>query len=137
MKLENLRAALQISWSKDTAFPTDQKNWTPEKPGYGQCGVTALTIFHFLGGEILERKHNAGRAFYNRLPDGTVVDLTEQGCESADGPERVRNPRELLKGHTKERFHTLLQRVESNLAAIIEPHGSPSPESVVRSRNNR
>ncbi len=120
MRLEILKSALYNSWSADTCYPSYRKVWSPEKPNEHQCAVTALVVCHLLGGEILERKHKSGRAFYNRLPDGTTIDLSDQNCHEADGPERPRDPQELLRGHTKVRFKKLLDNLQQTLPPGID-----------------
>ena len=121
MKIETLQSALHSSWSAETCYPTYKSRWTQEKPYEHQCAVTALAVWYFCGGQILERKHKNGRAFYNRLPDGQIVDLSLQDCHTADGPERVRQPKQLLRGHTQARFEILINSIEENLTPLPEP----------------
>lgn len=111
MKVETLKAALHMAYSKDTCYPGDVKYWNSEEPGIGHCGVTALIAQALLGGEILETVYSGGRAFHNKLPDGSVVDLTDLNGDKIVGQTRSRKPKELLRGHTKLRFEKLLGRV--------------------------
>jgi hypothetical protein len=115
MTQESLEYLLRQSYSLETCYPSDRKFWSLEHPGVGHCGVTALVVLKFLGGEILETKYNKGRAFHNRLPNGSVVDLTGEGNHLVQGVTRTRDPRELLHGHTKDRYLLLLSRVLSLL----------------------
>lgn len=115
MKPETLKEALRSSYTSETCYPGELKDWTPERPGIGHCGVTALVVFQFLGGEILETKYSHGRAFHNRLPDGTIDDFTGEGGHEIKGVTRVRDPKELLRSHTKARFNVLFERVREKL----------------------
>lgn len=65
--LKTLRDDLEKIWSRETS--QDPKNWTLEKPSYGQCYVTALLVCHVLGGELLRCDQGDGAIHYwNRLP---------------------------------------------------------------------
>jgi hypothetical protein len=66
--------ALRASWSADTSYWPD--TWTPERPSIGQCAVTALIVQDQLGGDIIVAEVADDFHFWNRLPDGTEVDLT-------------------------------------------------------------
>lgn len=78
-----LKQAIRKAWSKETCYPPDRDKWTPENPAFGQCAVTALVVQDFFGGVILYCRHF--HHYWNRLPDGTEVDLTkEQFGENAN-----------------------------------------------------
>lgn len=108
---------MRKSWSKETCYPPDQGKWSAENPALGQCAITALVIQDFLGGEILYCKHY--HHYWNRLPNGTEVDLTKEQFAENVNPcldeiisrkyilesERAKNAR------TFERFLLLKQKV--------------------------
>jgi hypothetical protein len=72
---EELVQLLQSSWSADTACG----EWSPDNPSQNQCAVTALLIQDILGGELLRCEMSDGSSHYwNRLPDGTEIDLTAE-----------------------------------------------------------
>jgi hypothetical protein len=77
----DLEAAIRASWATDTCDPVDLP-WSADNAPRGQCGVTALVIQDRLGGDlIMATVHNAdgsrqGVHYWNRLPDGTELDLT-------------------------------------------------------------
>lgn len=74
MNLKTLEKCLLQSWSAETA----QGEWTPECPSLNQCAITALVVQDYFGGDLLRCKMTNGNSHYwNRLPDGTEVDLTE------------------------------------------------------------
>ncbi|WP_203712263.1 YunG family protein [Asanoa siamensis] len=79
--VERLRPLFEAAWGPDTCDPHDLAAWRPGNPSRGQCGPTALVLQDLLGGDlVLGRGHVDGRQvghhWWNRLPDGAVVDLT-------------------------------------------------------------
>jgi hypothetical protein len=83
LTVELLRPLLRAAWGPDTCDPHDLVNWWPESPARGQCGTTALVVQDLLGGELfIGQVHVAGvkigHHWWNRLPDGTTVDLTAE-----------------------------------------------------------
>lgn len=83
--LMKLWKALYQSWDAETS--ADPVNWGENSPAWGQCAVTALVVQDYMGGELLrgslekvpDPKIAAMRSHYwNRLPSGREVDLTER-----------------------------------------------------------
>lgn len=72
--MERLKEILRESWNMETCYPPERKNWSKENPAWGQCVVTALIVQDYFGGDIVYCKHL--KHFWNRLPDGTMLDLT-------------------------------------------------------------
>ncbi len=66
---------IQKAWCRETSV--DPEKWTPDNPAYGQCAVTALVIQDLLGGDLLRGTVNGVSHYWNRLPDGTEIDLTK------------------------------------------------------------
>jgi hypothetical protein len=115
LTVELLRPMLQAAWGPDTCDPHDLADWRPDNPARGQCGTTALVVQDLLGGElILGEVHvngvRTGHHWWNRLPDGTEVDLTDGQfypgeivtgavvCHRPPGaPRRCRGQYELLR----------------------------------------
>jgi hypothetical protein len=66
---------LEDCWSADTS-----SLWSAAIPSRGQCGVTALVLCDYLGGEILKTRVEDSWHFYNRVAgarlDGTVGQFT-------------------------------------------------------------
>ena len=115
--LKFLREDLERAWSEETA--ADAAWWRrnqPSRPSVGQCAVTALVVHERFGGDLLrvivpegatrilgfsknvnspEQSH-----YFNRLPDGRVVDLTRDQFDSWEpmGPPVVRE-RDYLMSH--------------------------------------
>ncbi len=76
-KLEFIKLNLIRSWSRETASPACQGQWSEQNPSLGQCAVTALLIQAMMGGYIMRTVvENFGSHYYNILPDGRECDLT-------------------------------------------------------------
>jgi hypothetical protein len=79
--METLRPILRAAWGPDTCYPNVSQEWGSDNPARAQCGMTALVVQDLLGGDlVLGEVHVDGAKFgnhyWNRLPDGTEVDLT-------------------------------------------------------------
>ena len=67
----------KLAWCRETARVDLQPVWDAKTPSRGQCDATALVIEGICGGEILVANVvGYGNHYYNRLPDGTEIDLT-------------------------------------------------------------
>lgn len=82
MTLSWLKELLVKSWSEVSAYkgadPLDYK-WSKEVPSQGQCLPTALIVQDFFGGDLVRGKSAKGTYhFWNKLPSGEIVDLTEE-----------------------------------------------------------
>ena len=113
---DQLRTHFLAAWGPDTCYPDSSAEWTPENPSRDQCGMTALVVQDVLGGElILAEVHvdgvQIGHHYWNRLPDGSEVDLTGDQfrpeetvvngrvvVRPPDAPRRHREQYELLRG---------------------------------------
>lgn len=90
LTIADVEPALRAAWSADSCDPVDLPDWSPESPARGQCGVTALVLCDLLGGELLLAEvlradgSRQGVHYWNRLPDGTDVDLTREQFSSAE-----------------------------------------------------
>ena len=69
--IDRVRQALQDAWS-----PESSTLWKADNPALGQCGVTALVVQDFLGGDILKTPYGDIWHFYNII-DGDVIDFTK------------------------------------------------------------
>jgi len=132
---EDVYAAIRAAWALDTCDPVDADNWSADQPSRGQCGSTALTIHDLLGGDLLiaEVAHADGSRqgvhYWNRLPDGTEVDLTRDqftAHEVIKPPRTLRRPGGLPK-RCAEQYLTMRGRVFSALGiAATDNHASVS-----------
>ena len=81
VSVEELHSHFRTAWGPDTCYPESRDEWSPDNPSRDQCGMTALVVHEVLGGDlILGEVHvdgsKVGHHYWNRLPDGAVVDLT-------------------------------------------------------------
>ncbi|BCJ71605.1 hypothetical protein CS0771_11490 [Catellatospora sp. IY07-71] len=143
LTLSRLRPVVRDAWGPDTCDPVDLADWRPENPSRGQCGVTALVVQDVLGGELMlgevfESGARRGYHYWNRLPDGTEVDLTRDQfrpgetvtggvgvSRPAGPPNRCRGQYELLR----HRVRTGLDRIEG--VSPSTPAGPPVRIAVV------
>ena len=112
--LDHLTRALGRAWGPDTCAPEDRPQWTADNAARGQCITTVLVVHDFFGGVLMRGEVVVGGEqvdyhWWNRLPNGTEVDLTrgqfgpdEQvvGCEVIERPtgnHRVEAQYDLLR----------------------------------------
>ncbi|MFH8615279.1 hypothetical protein ACH4E8_09415 [Streptomyces sp. NPDC017979] len=119
--------ALHASWAADICSPDDiaRAPWTPDNPARGQCDITALVVHDLLGGHLLLGEvtldgADHGYHWWNRLPDGTEIDLTReqfrQGQIITPGRAVQRPPGRLPRRH--EEYEVLKGRVLAALGAV-------------------
>lgn len=68
-----LDLALRLAWCAETS---SDPTWSAKNPALGQCAVTALVVQDRLGGDLLRTTVDGVSHYFNRLPDGTELDLT-------------------------------------------------------------
>lgn len=68
--------AFEQSWSRQTAYPNCQNNWTTKNKALGQCAITALIIYDLFGGRMIYDKTNFH--IWNELPDKTQQDFSRK-----------------------------------------------------------
>jgi len=78
---DELHRHFLTAWGPDTCYPDMSEEWTPENPSRDQCGMTALVVQDILGGDLIIAEvyvdgDQVGHHYWNRLPDGSEVDLT-------------------------------------------------------------
>ncbi len=133
-KIQEIKRLIKKCWSRETTF--DQKKWSKQNPAWGQCAVTSLVIQDFCGGEILRGMYRfqddnekfTGSHYWNRLPDGTEIDLTRcqfpKNCEISIGEPRTRQSL-LSNVFTRKRYIILRLNVEKLLTGenrLFEDH---------------
>lgn len=129
-ELMELRKKLEKAWSRRTAHPDSKRRWSRSQPSIGQCYVTALIVQDLFGGELIRSKlqvlgqvengKTAGDILaishvWNRLSDGTEVDLTADQFEGGIVPYPVTKG---IKTHvgakrSNPRYKLLKRRLES------------------------
>jgi hypothetical protein len=114
-----LEIALRTAWNADTS--SDPTAWSASNPAWGQCAITALVVQDELGGELLRAAAPGGSHYWNRLPDGTEVDLTREqfGQGFTPGEAAVRDREYVLSfTPTRHRYELLRSRVGSKYVAM-------------------
>ena len=83
----------------------------------GQCAVTALVVQDVLRGELLRAEVNGTSHYWNRLPDGTELDLTREQFETflPSGIETRSREYVLSFDETRMRYELLKKRAFANL----------------------
>lgn len=113
--------ALQESWGTETGVTFD-----PDNPSKNQCAVTALVVQDFYGGQLLRGHIDNIPHYWNRLPDGTSVDLTRQQFGDMAGQlveDGVRTREYVLHAKnstTNERYKELRRRVDKHLEGVLQ-----------------
>lgn len=115
MTLTELAARMRRAWGADTCYPDSSDSWTPDNPARDQCGMTALVVQDVLGGDLVLGQVQVdgvwvSHHYWNRLADGTEVDLTAEQftpdevvvdgqvvVRPPDAPRRHREQYELLR----------------------------------------
>ncbi|MGZ4449491.1 MAG: YunG family protein [Nocardioides sp.] len=122
--VDELRAHFLTAWGADTCYPNASEEWTPDNPSRDQCGMTALVVQDVLGGDlVLAEVHvdgeKVGHHYWNRLPDGTDLDLTGDQFrpeEEVVGGSVVIRPPDAPRYH-REQYELLRDRVLAAIAA--------------------
>lgn len=112
----SLRQALRAAWASDTTADPDR--WNSSNPAWGQCAVTALVVQDILGGQLLRCQGPSGSHYWNRLPDGTELDLTRdqfRGRLTPRSAEERDRSYVMSFPQTRRRYETLRARVDGVL----------------------
>ncbi|MFF1553324.1 hypothetical protein ACFVX3_20085 [Rhodococcus erythropolis] len=75
--------ALNAAWGPDTCAPEDIEDWSEANRARGQCATIAVVVHDYFGGDLVRGEvHVGGERVdfhgWNRLPDGSEVDLTRE-----------------------------------------------------------
>lgn len=100
------------------------EEWTPGNPSRDQCGMTALVVQDILGGDLIIAEVHVegtqiGHHYWNRLPDGSEVDLTADQFrpdEKVVGGTVIARPPDAPRYH-RDHYELLRRRVLEALAA--------------------
>lgn len=106
-----LRSRLEQAWCEETSA---SGTYDARRPSAGQCAVSALVVADRFGGELLRTTCGGESHYYNRLPDGSIVDLTRDQFPVWAPGEVVVRERSYLEGNAKTmaRYRLLLERLE-------------------------
>lgn len=88
--LYQIRCILEKGWSEDTTYEKDEYRKQGNR-SFGQCYVTARTVNHILGWEILHyvKRNEKINHYWNRLPDGQEIDFTSDQFNGGDGIHKM------------------------------------------------
>ncbi len=87
-ELAVFRTELQRHWCAETSFWPDE--WTPERPSFGQCAVTAMIVYDRFDGEMLRTVNEGVIHYWNRVGD-IDVDLTRDQFDTWAPEEGIVN----------------------------------------------
>ena len=106
--------AICRAWAADTS---SDMAWTPDQPSTGQCAVTALVVQDYCGGLLVRAVVGGQSHYWNRLPDGHVVDLTRDQFASFKPTNRELRSRDYVLSFpaTAARYLLLANRVRNNV----------------------
>ena len=77
INMKDLKRIFYQCWSLETCHPMFSEEWNLYNPAIGQNDVTALSVRVIFGGELMIcEKNDAMRYFWNLLPSGQKIDLT-------------------------------------------------------------
>ena len=115
--IDDIEKIIEMSWSKETCYPTSCESWSSENRSLGQCAITALIVNDFMGGKIMRCMVDDISHYYN-LINGEVIDYTAQQFKFVIpnyslGEERSREYL-LSNEDTKKRYKLLLKNVREN-----------------------
>lgn len=119
--ITDLARALRQSWNSDTCAPEGAATWNADNPAREQCITTALVVHDELGGELVRGEvHVAGEHvdyhWWNRLPDGSELDLTREqfaNDEHIVGSTTVARPND--GGRVAPQYKVLRARVNGHM----------------------
>ncbi len=102
---------LEECWSAETS-----SRWSAATPSRGQCGVTALVLYDYFGGEILKTRVGGRWHFYNRVA-GTRLDATAgQFSDPIVYADLASSREEALTDCTQEQYRALSRSLAAALS---------------------
>ena len=136
--LNDIEGALRASWAGDTCSPDDleRAGWRPDNPAWGHCDISALVLHDLLGGDlVLGDVHIHGNPhgyhWWNRLADGTEIDLTRE--QFRDG-QVITSPRVVVRppgppARRNREYELLRERVSARLGQLPPRIGVGGPDA--------
>jgi len=109
VNIAELREKLLKVVDKETAY--DPETYVSGMDGH--CFAVAYVVQHYFGGDIVSGRINNERHAWNKLPDGSYVDLTS--CQfGGDGFTPLSNKSTEFRPNTQNRrFKQLLEKVKN------------------------
>ena len=120
LPFSEIAGAIRRAWAASTSY--DPATWAPENPGWGQCAVTAVTLYRIFGGDVLRNIATLPGGmevthYFNRLPDSTIIDMTHEQFP----------PGTTFTLGRKGRPHgsSVMRRSDRMLEALVDFRGAP------------
>jgi hypothetical protein len=118
--LAELESSIRACWSAETSH--DPATWSASNPSAGQCWTTAYVVRHFFGGdivlaEVLPLASPVERHAWNKLPCGSVVDMTKDQFPPRQAFQECEVPEQRLVAASGKQAELLLRRVKD----LVEP----------------
>lgn len=114
MDISYLGLALVESWCIETST-----KWTVENPATGQCGVTALVVQAYLGGEIVKTFMGEGWHFYNKIQDAYLDFTASQFDMVIDYKPVVSNREEAFEDTNLNQYRYLTKEMNNRLISLL------------------
>ena len=116
--IDKLFYVLLDAWSKDTAYPSCQKDYDYENdPTYGQCAITATLVYDMFGGTIHKIRTGGGGTHYFNKINNHYIDLTSDQFDLYNIPVDYESNEVVLRKYcatnadTRKRYRQLLDSV--------------------------
>lgn len=129
MTMDLLLKALNASWTRETAYRTDQQDWTESRKEIGQCTVTSMIVFDYFGGKIVRGYSEKYDLFHywNEIND-EKIDLTFN--QFADRRNDItfkriviKQKEELMKiRNVRHRYEILKKKLRVTLKTVDKPN---------------
>ena len=109
-----VQKCLVMAYSSETCHPSYVSKWSSERPTVGQCAITAVYLHEIFGYDIYDVMVGRSRHFFNKKPDGSIIDLTSEQFDYEINYEsaRKRNPKDIIKS-VKKRYEILKTRMQN------------------------
>lgn len=122
--IKDLARALRQSWGSDTCAPEGAATWDRGNPARDQCITTVLVVHDVLGGVLVRGEVHVGGErvdyhWWNRLPDGSELDLTREQFadhERIIGSTTVARPHD--GGRVAQQYEVLRARVDAHMRSL-------------------
>ncbi len=122
--LDDLYKILRKAWTRETAYPSCQKDWVSTDPSYGQCAITAMIVYDLFGGTIHRIRVDGGGTHYFNKINGQYVDLTREQFDLYNIPVSYEPNEEMKREYcgknedTKKRFEILINNIKKEMNNI-------------------
>lgn len=119
MNINKFKKALDKSYSKDLCYYKVQNNWTEDNKTFGMCGITALLVQEYFGGDIYKTHVNGVAHHFNKV-DNKIIDLTKEQFETEINYDDSILFDEPQSEDTLKRYNELKRRVTKILLEEID-----------------